>query len=364
MTEVVAWQNGMGLKACAGPSFAAAQGRLSVWHVLLSDATFTAGAIAFLLAGLRYGLHWHPSAAAYKGAWLDARGVPALPAGFARYLPVAGMITFLLPAAALLVLAASGRGAAGALVFGGYLLAFLPQALMETKLFNRECSTVCLGWGEGEGECDKTRRALRCRGGRPSQARPGHAAAPRLLPSHAGNPLSPAIPFTFGPYRMWQLARALWALGAHVPAAAGAPAWLAPFIAFLLAFWVFDHGVTALQLPWVSWGAGSAGARMQSVLRRRRSTAAPSLHAALARPWLVSTPGPPGSFKCQAAALRTPRPGVQLAAAGGGRQGWGRRRRSGGAAVSGGVADGHRIAAGVALYSSHSSRDQMCNWNE
>lgn len=54
---------------------------------------------------------------------------------------------------------------------------------------------------------------------------------------------------------MWQLARALWALGARVPAAVGAPAWLAPFVACLLAFWVFDHGVTALQLPWVSGGS-------------------------------------------------------------------------------------------------------------
>lgn len=118
------------------------QGRLSVWQVLLSDATFTAGAVAFLLVGLRYGLHWHPGSPPYKGAWLDARGIPALPAGFASYLPVAGAITFLAPAAGLLLLAASGRGAAGALVFGGYLLAFLPQALMETKLFNRERAWV------------------------------------------------------------------------------------------------------------------------------------------------------------------------------------------------------------------------------
>lgn len=66
----------------------------------------------------------------------------------------------------------------------------------------------------------------------------------------AGNPLSPAIPFTFGPYRMWQLARSLWALGSGVPAVAGAPAWAVPFTLFLLAFWIFDHGVTALQLPW------------------------------------------------------------------------------------------------------------------
>ncbi len=66
----------------------------------------------------------------------------------------------------------------------------------------------------------------------------------------AGNPLSPAIPFTFGPYRFWQLARSLWALGSRIPAVAGAPAWVAPFTLFLLAFWIFDHGVTALQLPW------------------------------------------------------------------------------------------------------------------
>lgn len=65
-----------------------------------------------------------------------------------------------------------------------------------------------------------------------------------------GNPLSPAIPFTFGPYRFWQLARSLWALGSRIPAVAGAPAWVAPFTLFLLAFWIFDHGVTALQLPW------------------------------------------------------------------------------------------------------------------
>lgn len=81
------------------------------------------------------------------------------------------------------------------------------------------------------------------------------------MPLRAGNPLSPAIPFTFGPYRMWQLGRSLWAIATGVPAVAGAPAWVAPFTLFLLAFWIFDHGVTALQLPW--W-VGRAGKGLES----------------------------------------------------------------------------------------------------
>lgn len=73
---------------------------------------------------------------------------------------------------------------------------------------------------------------------------------PHHPPTHpnAGNPLSPTIPFAFGPYRFWQLARSLWALGAHQPAVAAAPTWAAPLLVFLLAFWCFDHGVTALQV--------------------------------------------------------------------------------------------------------------------
>lgn len=69
---------------------------------------------------------------------LDDRSVPQMPAGFGPYLQVAGLIAFLLPAGALLALAAGGHGSAGLLLFGGYLLAFVPQALMEVKLFNRE----------------------------------------------------------------------------------------------------------------------------------------------------------------------------------------------------------------------------------
>lgn len=72
---------------------------------------------------------------------LDARSVPQLPAGFAAYLQAAGLIAFLLPAGALLALAAGGHSSAGLLLFGGYLLAFVPQMLMEVKLFNREWSS-------------------------------------------------------------------------------------------------------------------------------------------------------------------------------------------------------------------------------
>ncbi len=75
---------------------------------------------------------------------LDARSVPQLPAGFAAYLQVAGLIAFLLPAGALLALAAGGHGSAGLLLFGGYLLAFVPQMLMEVKLFNREWNNGAL----------------------------------------------------------------------------------------------------------------------------------------------------------------------------------------------------------------------------
>lgn len=45
------------------------QGSLSLPQVLLCDALFTGGAVAFLVAGLSYGLRWHPGSAAYKGAW-------------------------------------------------------------------------------------------------------------------------------------------------------------------------------------------------------------------------------------------------------------------------------------------------------
>lgn len=69
---------------------------------------------------------------------LDDRSLPQMPAGFGTYLQVAGLIAFLLPVGALLALAASGQGSAGLLMFGGYVLAFVPQALMEVKLFNRE----------------------------------------------------------------------------------------------------------------------------------------------------------------------------------------------------------------------------------
>lgn len=81
---------------------------------------------------------------------LDARSVPQLPAGFFAYLQAAGLIAFLLPAGALLALAVGGHGSAGLVLLGGYLLAFVPQMLMEVKLFNRECScsrseAVCSG---------------------------------------------------------------------------------------------------------------------------------------------------------------------------------------------------------------------------
>lgn len=40
---------------------------------------------------------------------------------------------------------------------------------------------------------------------------------------------------------------------------------MAPFTLFLLAFWIFDHGVTALQLPW--W-VGRAGKGLSSTSRQ------------------------------------------------------------------------------------------------
>lgn len=189
--------------AVYGPTQALLKGGpLTLHGVLAADAVFTAGAVLFLSVALRHGLQQHPRSAPYKGAWLDAQGRQQLPAGFARYLPLAGVVSFLAPASALLLAAATGRGAAASLLLSGYLGTFFVQALLETKLFHR-------------------------------------------------NPVTPAIPFVFAPYRFFQLARSLWAVrvGA-VPGAAELP-WAPHMLLGLLAFWLFDYGVTASQLPWV-----------------------------------------------------------------------------------------------------------------
>lgn len=127
--------------AVAGPAQALLQGgasTLAARKVLLSDAVFTAGAVLFLEAGLWWGLRWHPAAAPYRGAWLTATGGRELPAGFAAYLPLAGLLAFLLPAAALGYLLASGRAAAGLVLLGGYTAVFFVQMLLETRLFHSE----------------------------------------------------------------------------------------------------------------------------------------------------------------------------------------------------------------------------------
>ena len=59
--------------------------------------------------------------------------------------------------------------------------------------------------------------------------------------------MAPVAAAVFAPYRFWQLGRALWLLNLE-PAA---PAWLGWVVTGLLAFWVFDYGVTACLLPWI-----------------------------------------------------------------------------------------------------------------
>lgn len=108
-------------------------------RTLLSDAAFTTGALVFLACGLRYGRQRHPGgAAAYRGAWLDAAGAQHLPWGFApHYLGFAGVTSFLLPGAAMLLCAARGCGGLALRLLGGYQATFAVQMALETRLFHR-----------------------------------------------------------------------------------------------------------------------------------------------------------------------------------------------------------------------------------
>lgn len=132
----------------------------------------------------------------YRGAWLDEQGRQQLPVGFSVYLPTAGFVAFVLPVLALATLALAGNALAGCRLLAGYLATFAVQALLETRLFHR-------------------------------------------------NPMSPAIPFTFGPWRFWQLGRSLW-----LARSSSHPPWAAAFLWLLVAFWVLDFAVTAALLPW------------------------------------------------------------------------------------------------------------------
>lgn len=79
--------------------------------------------------------------------------------------------------------------------------------------------------------------------------------------------MSPAIPFTFAHYRFWQLARALWSLHLeHAPVGG----WLASVLTAVLAFWIFDYGVTTVQLPWVfNWQLQQAGKGAATVVEKK-----------------------------------------------------------------------------------------------
>ena len=82
----------------------------------------------------------------------------------------------------------------------------------------------------------------------------------------AGDPLRPAVPLVFAPYRFWQLARSLAALGGKQAAVATAPGWAAPLLVLLLACWMLEYGVQVTQLPWAfDWHWHSAAVDAESV---------------------------------------------------------------------------------------------------
>lgn len=193
----------------------------SVADILISDAIYTAGAVTFLFCGLLYGRQRHPqSAPAYTGAWKDAAGRQRLPWGFApAYLLFAFIVSFATPAAVMLWSFVQGCGMSSARLLLGYQLTFAVQMLLETKLFHR-------------------------------------------------NFMSPTVPFMFAMYRFWQLARSLWLLSllnsnSWTSCVAYHPLF-SHVIYALLGFWVFDYGVTAVQLPWVyNWNLQQERSMMQ-----------------------------------------------------------------------------------------------------
>lgn len=240
-------------------------------QAVLPDLLFAGGAVAFLVSCLAYGRSWRGAAwPPYRGAWLDAAGPagrPVLPAGFFAYLQFAGAAAFLGPLAAAGSMAAAGAGRLG----GSWRRLAAPHAL--------QASVQLLGAASRAAALPHTLKRSSRRLPRMSHPRRAGRAAALLLGGYMGafvvqmaletalfhrNPISPAIPYAFGPFRFWQLARSLWLLAAG--GAPGAPAWAAPMLLGLLAFWVLDHGVTLSQMPHImnhhllSTGAPAAAA--------------------------------------------------------------------------------------------------------
>lgn len=179
---------------------------------ILADLGFGLSCYIFLQLAKQYGeQEYAPQAPKYLGAfqlYMDGT-VRKYPSGFIRYLPFAFLLTFLLPALMGLYLTCIlGEVHIFLQSLAGYLIVFSIQIAMETtRLFNR-------------------------------------------------NQMTSSVPFSFGLYRFWQIARGLILCTQHLAAddtntTQGAYRIAQACLLMLLSFWVFDHAVTSTLLPWM-----------------------------------------------------------------------------------------------------------------
>lgn len=149
--------------------------------------------------------------APYPGAWVELNGHQQTPRGFAPgYLGLAFVITVITPSSVLLYTllvtnssSSITRPLACATLLP-YLLVFIPQIMLETKVLNQSFMT-------------------------------------------------PMLPVLYMYYRLWQFIRSLGLVAQHEsnPVGGSAASLLKVYLVSLLVFWVFDTACTILWMPWM-----------------------------------------------------------------------------------------------------------------
>lgn len=176
--------------------------------MISSDSGFSIASVLFLWCAEIYGKAYAKDALPYKGAFQHPGGGTRPPEGFSIYLPFAFLTTFIVPVLYVYYLTVYYRDPQGIAIIGsivGYVIVFAVQIALETKLFNRKQMTS-------------------------------------------------SVPFTFGLYRFWQLSRTLWLEYLRIHRTDGVTAAETPTLVVLLclvSFWIYDHGVTSIILPWM-----------------------------------------------------------------------------------------------------------------